>query len=107
MKVGSIITIGKGELSRREWERLFKALSFKDNDNNEVTAYDYVPGLDIVRMPRGAWSLLPEHVKVTKDNRIRPPMPKMTYSCNLDAKGYEGQEEAVRLMFEHGQGQII
>lgn len=106
MKVDSILTLHKSELSSREWERLFRTLSFVDKEGIEVAAFDYVPGSGTVRIARGAWSLIPEHVSVT-DLRSRPKMPKVSYAKTLDAKDYEGQEEAIRVMFKHEQGQVI
>lgn len=106
MRVDSILTVHKSELTSREWERLFRTLSFVDKDQNEVVAFDYVPGKGVVRIARGAWSLVPSHVEVI-DLRSRPKMPKVSYAKKLNAKGYEGQEEAVNVMFKEQQGQII
>lgn len=106
MIVDSVLTIKREELARKEWDKLLGKLSFRDKDDNEVTAFDYVPGKGIVRIPRGAWSLVPNHVEV-RDLRSRPLMPKLQYAKTLDDTGFEGQEAAVAAMFEHGQGQII
>lgn len=81
-------------------------MSFRDADDNEVAAYQYLSGKDAVVLPRGAWDMLPSRIEAL-DLRSRPGMPKLAYAKQLDAPGYEGQLGAVRAMFEHGQGQII
>ena len=106
MRVDSLITLDKGELKCREWEKLFLALTFTDADDEEVSAFQYVSGKEQVILPRGAWSLLPKRLDVT-DMRSRPSMPKCAYTKELDAPDYEGQSGAVRAMFQHEQGQII
>jgi superfamily II DNA or RNA helicase len=106
MKIDSLITIGKGEMSRRQWERLFTTLTFADAGDNEVSAFQYMSGRDIVLLPRGVWDMLPAKLDVT-DLRSRPTMPKLAYMRTLDAPGYEGQSKAVAAMFKHQQGRVI
>lgn len=106
MKVDSLITLKTEELSKRQWEKLFLALTFRDADDEEVSAFQYLSGRDEVLLPRGAWSLVPRRVKVT-DMRSRPTMRKCSYTRTLDAPDYEGQSGAVKAMFKHEQGQVI
>jgi len=106
MKVDSIITLDKGELSRNEWEKLLRRLTFIDADENEVSAFQYVMDQDKVYIPRGAWDMVPSHVDVT-DLRSLPAQPERAYTRVLDAKGYAGQSKAVRAMIEHEQGRVI
>lgn len=106
MKVDSIITIQKGELKKREWEKLLTRLTFRDADDMEVSAFQYVSGKDCVLMPRGAWDMIPAKVDVI-DLRSYPQMPKIAYMRELDSPGYDGQAEAVRMMFKMQQGQVI
>lgn len=106
MKLDSIITIGKDELTKREWEKLLLKLTFRDADDDEISAFRYIPRRDVVQMPRGAWSLLPSHLEVD-DRRSRPKLPMVEFVQTLDAPGYSGQKAAVAAMFEHEQGQVI
>ena len=102
----SLITLKTEELSKRQWEKLFLALTFRDADDEEVSAFQYLSGRDEVLLPRGAWSLVPKQVKVN-DMRSRPTMRKCSYTRTLDAPDYEGQSGAVTAMFKHEQGQVI
>lgn len=106
MRVDSVITLGKGELSRRDMEKLLRALTFYDAEENEISAYQYLPGKDQLILPRGALDLLPRGLEV-EDMRSRPLMPKLAYAKQLDALGYEGQSAAVKEMFLAQQGQVI
>lgn len=106
MKVDSLLTIDKGELDRRTWERLLLRLTFADAEGNDVSAFQYVSGKDQVLLPRGAWDMLPDKLKVD-DLRSRPLMPKISFDATLDAEGFSGQAKAVRAMFRNEQGQVI
>jgi superfamily II DNA or RNA helicase len=106
MKVGSIIELGTDELTRKEWEKLLRTLTFMDANDIEVQAYDVIEGRGIVRVPRGVWSQLPDRLDV-RDFRSCPKMPKLLYAKELGAEGYEGQIEAVKAMFANEQGQVI
>lgn len=106
MKLDSIITIDKGEMTKKEWEKLLVRLTFLDAEGNEVSAFQYVSGRDQVLLPRGAFDMLPAKLKVS-DLRSYPPMPKVAYVRELDAPGYDGQAKAVKTMFKMQQGQVI
>jgi len=104
--VDSVLTLKRDELSRKEWKKLLTKLTFTDKEDCEVTAYDFIPAKKIVRIPRGAWNLVPEHVDIT-DLRSCPSMPKLRFAKTLDDTGFEGQEAAVAAMFKYVQGQVI
>lgn len=106
MKIDSRITIDKGELSKREWQKLLTALTYQDNDEIEVMAYSYRSGRGVMEIPRGAWDMIPKHVSVT-DLRSLPVMSKVAFTKKLDIEGYEGQTDAIRTMFEMQQGQVV
>lgn len=106
MKLDSLITVDKGEMSRKEWERLLVKLTFRDADDQEVYAYQYLSGKDQMLLPRGALDMLPSRLDVT-DLRSCPAMPKYEYVRELDAPGYEGQRDAVLTMGVMQQGQVI
>ena len=106
MKIDSILTLSAGELTRQEWERIFTMLTFKDADGLEVQAYDVRKNGDQVILPRGVVTKVPAHVEIT-DLRAKPKAPKLSYTRELGAEGYEGQREALAAMIENEQGQII
>lgn len=106
MRVDSVLTVREEELAKPQWRTLLTSLTFIDNDEIEVSAYDHQSGLGQVRLPRGAWYLLPKGLDVT-DLRSRPTLPKVRYARKLDAPGYEGQVEAMLTMYKREQGQII
>jgi superfamily II DNA or RNA helicase len=106
VRIDSTITIHKDALTRQEWKGLFTKLTFRDNDDIEVMAFDYVNGTEMIRLPRGTWNLLPVHL-VPRDMRSFPAMPKVAYAKTLDIAGHEGQSDAVAAMFRAQQGQCI
>lgn len=106
MKLDALITLDVEELTREQRTKLLRTLTFTDNDDIEVQAYDYYPETGKLRIPRGLWSMLPTDLEV-EDLRSKPPMPKLTYAKTLNATDYDGQVEAVMAMFQHEQGQVI
>jgi superfamily II DNA or RNA helicase len=106
LKLDSILSVERDELSEKQWAKLLGKLTFLDNEGIEVSAYDYLPAKKTMRIARGAWYLLPTGVDVV-DLRSCPPMPKVAYVRDLGAPGYEGQKEALRAMIEHEQGRVI
>jgi superfamily II DNA or RNA helicase len=102
--VDSAILVRPDELSRRQWEKLFARLTFTDADGIEIRAYDDTARG--VRLPRGAWRWLPDKLEVT-DLRTCPKMPKLYCDVTLDSEGFEGQRDALRSMFEKGQGIVV
>jgi len=101
--VDSIISVSKEELSREQWAKMFRRLTYVDSDEIEVSAYDYGGG--VVRLPRGTWDMLSD--LPVEDRRSCPPMPKLSYVKQLDAPGYAGQSAALKVMYEREQGQVI
>lgn len=106
MIVDSTIRVHANELTPDQRRKLLRTLTFLDNDDVEVQAYDYAPDRGVLTVARGVWSLLPSSLEVT-DRRVLPKLPKLSYARTLDAPGYDGQVDAVRAMFEHEQGQVI
>ena len=106
MKLGSIIELDVEELAREQRAKLLRTLTFTDNDDIEVQAYDYYPETGKLRIPRGLWDSLPKDL-VVQDMRSKPAMPKLTYGKTLNAADYDGQIEAVVAMTLHEQGQVI
>lgn len=109
MVVDSIITLAPGELSRGELTKLFKGLTFLDNDSTEVTSYRILKN-GKVKIPRGAWSLLPNHVEY-QDGRVLPARGPLTFNRALDYSGpersFSGQQAALDAMLAQEQGQVI
>jgi superfamily II DNA or RNA helicase len=110
MIVDSILKIEIPELSSGEWERLEKSLTFVTESGEVVITYRKLRTKGIYKMPRGAWYLLPSHIRY-RDNRSCPPMPKLKFKVKLDdvAKDerFRGQSEAVAAMFDNEQGLIV
>jgi superfamily II DNA or RNA helicase len=110
VKVGSTLKIGMEELSSAEWKALEKSLTHVKDNGDIVIAYrkrvsqgDYV-------LPRGAWFLLPDHIRYD-DRRTRPKMPTMDFKLTLDNleidPRFKGQSQAVQDMLVNEQGLII
>ena len=106
MKLDSIITVRKDELTKKQWVNVLNQLSFRDAEGNEVSSFQYRSGRDEVWLPRGALDMLPADINCI-DLRSRPKMPKLAYAKKLDAPSYEGQSAGVKAMFEFEQGQVI
>ncbi len=108
--VESTITIGVDELSRKEWKKLFEALTFMDADEQENYYYRLHEADAAVEIPRGAWSLLPEHVRY-RDARNYPVGEFLRFERELDRidldPRFERQREAVDEMLEQQQGIVV
>src|SRR5512146_2811262 len=101
MRVDNLLRIGMEELTNAEWRKLEKALTFVKPNGDMVISYrrrishgDYI-------LPRGAWYLLPDHVRYD-DFRSRPKLPSLDFTLTLDAieidPRFEGQARAVQDM---------
>jgi len=110
VKVDSVLKIRMDELTTAEWRKLEKALSFVKPNGDMVFCYrkriahgDYV-------LPRGAWYLLPDHIRY-EDNRTRPKLPMLDFTLTLDAveidPRFKGQVQAVQEMLVEEQGLVI
>lgn len=111
MIVDSYITLREEELANREWRKLFDRMRYVDAEQNVHEPWRYMPEIGKVRLPRGAWNLLPHHVRYV-DQRVCPKMPKLKYALELDAslpdgRKYQRQKEAVKAMLFHEQGLIV
>lgn len=108
MKVGSTIKIGSDELSERERERLFKALSFLTANGDVMTCYrSYKDGR--IEIPRGAWHEVGQLDYL--DTRSKPPAGKLKFIVELDRTDldprFEGQSKCVATMLREEQGIVI
>jgi len=110
MLVDSLLKIQMSELSAPEWRKLEKALTFAKPNGDVVKCYRKQVFKGNYLLPRGAWFLLPDHVRYT-DNRTRPSLPVMDFNLTLDAveidPRFDGQVQAVRDMLEQEQGLVI
>jgi superfamily II DNA or RNA helicase len=110
MIVDRWLTIDYDELSRKEWDKLEAQLSYMTDDGTLVTSfrrqytkYNYI-------LPRGAWYLLPNHIRY-EDRRTRPDLPELNFILKLDDVKrdvrFAGQSDAVGAMFTQEQGLVI
>lgn len=111
MRVDNYLTLDLSELSKRDWQRLFKKLTFTDADQRVWESWRALPGKHAVRIPRGAWNLLPEDVEY-EDKRVAPECEQFDFKLELDAtledgRSFEGQFDAVKKMIEQEQGLLI
>lgn len=104
MIVDSILKLKTNELKPHEWQRLFKKLTYTDGEGNLYEPWVIRPSR--VDLPRGAWSLLPDHVRY-RDKRIAPTLKEFEFSGQLDSNGFNGQIAALKTMIEQEQGLII
>ena len=109
MIVSHVIDLHYSELTNRQWEKLFRKLTFHDAKDREVKAYKLLKG-GRVRLPRGAWSLLPDNV-VVDDSRSEPKGRILHFTGTLDAqlkdKSFSGQAIATRQALDKEQGIVI
>jgi superfamily II DNA or RNA helicase len=109
LKFGSTIRIDYRELTPRQQKKLKRELTFSLPDGQIVTCYRDVISDGYLRIPRGAKYLL--NGASFEDFRSRPVMPVLDFKVKLNdleaSERFKGQEEAVRQMFKHEQGQII
>lgn len=112
MIIESTILVHRDELTRKEWRKVFHALTFFDAEENTVTCYRWLKKQNMVELPRGAWSLLPDReYGEFIDNRTYPSAPRHAFMVKLGdlskGKGFEGQEDAVNSMLMQEQGLVI
>src|SRR5215831_13805270 len=109
MIVGSQLTVGFGELSLVQWERLLASLTFP-LDGDVVQCYRRLVTKGCYKLPRGAWNLLPDSITYS-DKRSFPAAPEYDFKLTLDDvekdPRFSGQSDAVAAMFEHEQGLLI
>jgi len=104
------LKVGKGELNAREWRKLLGQLTFNPTEDKTVRVYRERVEKNLYWLPRGALSLLPDHVEI-QDKRSFPKLPKLEPKIKLDATEisdlYEGQSDAVNAALTHKQGVIL
>jgi len=111
MIVNSWIEIQKGELSRREWNKLFQQLTYLDANGELYQPWRFLVRKRAVRIPRGAWSLVPDHVEYV-DKRSDPYREIFDFKVELDAtlddgRKFSGQHAALEAMKREEQGLVI
>jgi superfamily II DNA or RNA helicase len=106
MFVDSVLTIGTDELSDRQWRRLFSTLSYVGDDGDIYEPWQVLPHKHTVRIPRGAWAVLPDSITY-RDQRCMPRGRELDFIAALDSEGFSGQADAVAAMMEHEQGIVV
>lgn len=109
--IRNYIDIDVGDLSKGEWQRLFRNLRYMDAERNVYEPWRIMRSKEQVRIPRGAWFLLPDHVQY-QDQRSFPRARKHEFKIELDAKlpdgrEFTGQKRALAKMIEQEQGILI
>lgn len=110
MIVDNFLRVKLDELSPGEWKRLEKLLTFQNDAGDVVISYRRMLTRGQYMLPRGTWSLLPDHIRYV-DKRACPEMPRLMFTVMLNDlekdKRFSGQIEAVEAMFENEQGIVI
>lgn len=110
MIVSRWLKIGFDELSEREWKRLGKKLTYVKPNSDVVISYRRIPTRGYCLVPRGAWNLLPDHIRY-EDRRSRPDLPALNFTLELDRTDldprYEGQSDCINAMLREQQGLLI
>lgn len=112
MIVRNTLKLDIDELSEKEWRRLFKSLRYQDGAGEVWEPWKIHPSSSQVELPRGAWSLLPNHV-VYHDERAEPHQAEFEFNGTLDyvdeisGKSFSGQKEALRSMISQEQGIVL
>lgn len=106
MIVSDVLTISTDELSDRQWRKLFSRLSYVGDDGYLYEPWQVLPKRKVVRVPRGAWALVPDSITY-HDHRVAPTGRTMAFTATLDGPGFSGQRDAVKAMLEHEQGIVV
>jgi len=112
--IDNFITVDYDDLAKREWDKIFKALRYTDADGQLWEPWQINARKRTVKLPRGAWSILPDRIKYL-DRRSFPKMRRLDFKVELDAEQddgnkkfkFTGQKKALATMFEQEQGLII
>jgi superfamily II DNA or RNA helicase len=106
--VDRILTLDYAELTEKQWAKLTKGLTYQAANGDIVMSYQAVR--DEVRIPRGAWFLMPDTIEY-RDNRVKPKMPELEFALTLDDtekdERFAGQIAAVEAMFREEQGIVV
>jgi superfamily II DNA or RNA helicase len=108
--VSNVLKLDINELSEREWRSLFQKMRYVAN-KEIYEPWKISPRDGSVILPRGAWSLIPDHV-LYEDDRVFPEMPELEFEAVLDdttpdGRSFEGQVDAVKSIMEQEQGLVI
>lgn len=106
MIIDSVLHLSTDELSERQWRRLFNDLSYIGDDGNLYEPWQVLPHKKTVRIPRGAWALLPDSVEY-HDWRVFPENRILDFTATLDSEGFSGQIDAVNMMLGQEQGIVV
>ena len=110
MIVGNFIRVENDELTQRQWDKLFKELTFINDNGEVVECYRQLITRGYTKLPRGAWNLLPNDVRYY-DQRAFPKGKEFHFTVKLDDvekdERFQGQSDAVETMFSEEQGIII
>ena len=111
--IDAYITVPYEALSRKEWARVERACSYVDAKGIPYVCVRPKPRLGAVRLPRGAWAHIPDHVRY-RDKRVCPEAPELKLNDDfvLDAKledgrEFHGQKKAVEAMLLQEQGLVV
>jgi superfamily II DNA or RNA helicase len=109
VKVSRKISIGYDELTEKEWQKLFRALTFVNGDGEIVECWKQIYTRERVDIPRGAWNLVSQLDYY--DKRVKPEAPEMKFTVQLDDvskdERFGDQTLALKSMLLQEQGQII
>lgn len=110
MIVDSFLRLKYDEISKREAEKIRKQLTYATPQNEVVTVYRDLFYKGYMKLPRGAWNFVPDHVSYF-DRRSKPKQPVFDFTVKLDDiekdPRFEGQERAVAAMLREEQGLVI
>jgi superfamily II DNA or RNA helicase len=110
MIVENLLTVKVSELNVNQWRKLLHDLTFVKDDGTVVISYRRLITEGIYKLPRGAWSLLPDTITYD-DRRSCPLMSTLDFTAKLDNvekdERFAGQSEAVEAMILNEQGMII
>ncbi len=110
MIVNNFIRISNDELTSKQWNKLFKELTFVTDGGDVVQCYRQLLTRGYTKIPRGAWYLLPDSITY-HDRRVCPKRPAFDFKLKLDdlekSARFVGQSDAVAAMMEHEQGLIV
>lgn len=110
MIVDNFLRVKISELTPKEWKQIEKTLTFVKDNGDVVISYRKLVTKGIYKLPRGAWSIMPDRIRYT-DRRVAPLMPKLKFTVKLNDiekdPRYKGQVEAVNSMLEQEQGLIV
>lgn len=106
MEVDSVLRLNTNELTDRQWRTLFSRLSYIGDDQAIYEPWQILPHKKLVRIPRGAWALMPDSITY-RDMRVCPRGRELEFIGELDMNGFDGQKDAVKTMLRQEQGIVV